>query len=458
MLEARSDLGGTWDLFRYPGIRSDSDMYTYSYGFRPWSGPRSLADGSTILRYLRDSAREYGVIERIRYRHRVVAAQWSTAEARWTLDIEVRRVDGADDISPCSIQMTCAFLYCNTGYYRFDRGHSPDLAGLKDFAGTVIHPQHWPEGFDVTGSHVAIIGSGATTVTLVPELARHAASLTQVQRTPTYVAALDSVDANASWLDGRVSLRWRSRVMRAKYIARAQFIAVASRLWPERLKRTLRRGAQRQLPTGYDVAASFQPNYNPWEQRLCVTPDGDLFQSISTGQARIVTSTIERVLPRGLQLADGQIVDADVLITATGLEILMLGGMTLRVDGGTIDVGEAITFRGVMLSGVPNFAFTVGATATSWTLTSDLAAIYVCRVLEHLRSRGYRSVTPTLPAEAKEWTKTPLFRYSSSYVLRSRSVLPSQGDRRAWQMSEHYVIALLRMKYRPISHPDLTFG
>ncbi|MGB3764580.1 MAG: NAD(P)/FAD-dependent oxidoreductase, partial [Ornithinimicrobium sp.] len=409
------------------------------------------------LRYLRESAREYGVIERIRYHHRVVQAQWSTAEARWTLDIEVTRVDGTEDTSTTSIQMTCAFLYSNTGYYRYDRGHSPDLAGVKNFAGTLIHPQHWPEGFDVTGKHVAIIGSGATTVTLVPELARHAASLTQVQRTPTYVAAPDSVDAHASWLKGRMPSHWIPRVMRTKYIAKAQFTAIASQFWPERLKRTLRLAAQDRLPPGYDVAASFQPPYNPWDQRLCVTPDGDLFKTISAGRARIVTSTIERVLPQGLQLSNGHIIEADVLITATGFDVLMLGGMTLRVDGRTIDPGEAIAFRGVMLSGVPNFAFTMGATATSWTLTSDLAAIYVCRVLAHLHRRGYRRVTPTLPAESAVWRTTPLFRYSSSYVRRSETLLPSQGDRRSWQMSEHYVAALLRMKYWPISHPDLTF-
>ncbi|CAN5417553.1 NAD(P)/FAD-dependent oxidoreductase [soil metagenome] len=453
VLEARADLGGTWDLFRYPGIRSDSDMFTFAYGFRPWRGPRSIAGGRAIHDYLRETAREYAVTDRIRYGHRVIAASWSSAQARWTLDVEVSHPAGAE-----SIQLTGGFLWINTGYYRYDRGHMPDIPGLGTFDGTLIHPQHWPEGFEATGKRIAVIGSGATAVTLVPALAHDAAEVTQIQRTPTYVAARPSIDPLAARLASRIPRRVAERIVRAKYIADNQATYLLSQRLPGLLKRSLRRGAQRRLPAGFDVKGTFQPDYAPWDQRVCVAADGDLFDSIATGRSRILTSTIERVAPHGLRLSNGEVIDADVIVTATGLDMLILGGMSLRVDGRLIDPARTTTFRGVMLSGVPNFAFTLGFTTASWTLRSDLAAVYICRVLDHLHRRGHRTVTPTLPPQASTWQTRPLINYSSSYVQRSRSLLPQQGKRPPWEVGDNYLLALLAMKYRSVDHPDLTFS
>ncbi|MGB3186053.1 MAG: NAD(P)/FAD-dependent oxidoreductase [Ornithinimicrobium sp.] len=457
ILEARADLGGTWDLFRYPGVRNDSDMFTFGYGFRPWRGPRSIASGQAIHTYLRETAQEYVVTDRIRYHHRVVAAQWSSAQARWTLDVEVTSANdeaaGATDV----IQLTCGFLWSNTGYYRYDHGHAPDISGLDTFAGTLIHPQHWPNGFDATGKRIVVIGSGATAVTLVPALARDAAEVIQIQRTPTYVAARPTIDALAARLAGRIPQRMTQRVMRMKYVLDAQVTYLLSQRLPGLVKAVLRRRARRLLPEGFDVASAFQPDYNPWDQRICVAADGDLFDSITSGRSRIVTSAIERVVPGGLQLIDGGMVQADVIITATGLDLLMLGGISLRVDGCSIDPADTTVFRGALLSGVPNFAFTLSVVTASWTLRSDLSAIFVCRVLAHIQRHGYGSVTPRLPAEAACWRMRPLLGYGSSYIQRSRSLLPTQGPRAPWNTSENHLTAVMAMKYRRVDHPDLCF-
>ena len=386
IVEARDAIGGTWDLFRYPGIRSDSDMYTLGYSFRPWPSARSIADGPSILAYIKDTARDYGVDTKVRFHQRVVRAEWSTADARWTVDVE------RSDIG-ATVQMTCAFLFMCSGYYRYDEGYQPEFPGIESFDGPVIHPQHWPEDLDYTGKRVVVIGSGATAVTLVPALAEKAEHVTMLQRSPTYVVSLPAEDPIAKPLRRLLPDRFAYPLLRWKNVLISMLSFQISRRRPHVMKAVIRKGLQKALPADYDIDTHFKPRYNPWDQRLCLVPDGDLFKVLSDGSASIVTDTIETFDRTGLHLTSGQHLDADVVISATGLQMLAFGGLSITVDGEPVKLSETVGYKGMMLSGVPNFAAAIGYTNASWTLKCDLICQYVCRLLNHMDDIEMRQVT-----------------------------------------------------------------
>ena len=388
ILEARDAVGGTWDLFRYPGIRSDSDMFTLGYSFRPWEEAEAIADGPSIRSYIRDTARDLGVEDRVRFHHRVVAAEWSTDEARWT--VEVERTDTQE-----SLHLTCGFLFMCTGYYRYDEGYTPHFEGRERFRGEIVHPQHWPEGLDYTGKRVVVIGSGATAVTLVPAMAEDAAHVTMVQRSPSYVVSLPGTDPLAELLRRVLPAKTLYPVVRWKNVIMMSAFFNACRRWPKFMKGLIRRGVVKSLPEGYDVDTHFAPRYQPWDQRLCLVPDGDLFETLSAGRASIVTDRIETFTENGLKLESGTELEADVIITATGLNMLLLGGMEVTVDGRHIEFSETVGYKGMMFTGVPNLAVALGYTNASWTLKCDLVAQYVCRLLNHMDRAGYRQATPS---------------------------------------------------------------
>ncbi|MGW5083236.1 flavin-containing monooxygenase [Micromonospora echinospora] len=441
VLEARGAIGGTWDLFRYPGIRSDSDMYTLGYSFKPWTDPKAIADGDAIRAYVRQTAREYDVERHIRFHHRVVRADWDSATARWT--VHARRDDTGEDVT-----LTCGFLFTNSGYYRYDEGYTPRFPGVERYAGTLVHPQHWPADLDYTGKRVVVIGSGATAVTLVPAMAERAAHVTMLQRSPTYVIALPSRDPFADvarrWLPPKAAYT----VARWKNVALGVANFQLSRRAPGVVKRFLRRAAKGRLPAGYDVDRHFSPRYDPWDQRLCVVPDGDLFSALRAGRASVVTDTIGTFTEHGIRLASGEELPADVVVTATGLNLLALGGMTLAVDGAEVDLASTVAYKGMMLSGVPNFAMTIGYTNASWTLKADLVATYVCRLLRHLDETGQQIVTPLAPDTDD---LAPIIDLKSGYVLRAVDQLPKQGPRAPWRLHQNYPRDVRLMRRGPLT-------
>lgn len=441
VLEAREATGGTWDLFRYPGIRSDSDMFTLGYSFRPWAEPVALADGPSIRRYIRETAAEHGVDRRIRLRHRVVRAEWSRADARWTVQAE--RTDTGE-----RVELTCGFLYCCTGYYRYDRGHTPRFEGTERFRGQVVHPQHWPEGLDYEGKRIVVIGSGATAVTLVPALAERAGHVTMLQRSPTYVVSLPALDPLARLARRRLPARAAWGAVRWKNVLLAMLSFNVSRRWPRFARRMIRRGVERQLPPGYDVDTHFEPRYDPWDQRLCLVPDGDLFAAIRAGRASVVTDTVERFTERGLRLGSGAELEADVIVTATGLELLALGGIELVVDSRPVDIPASVAYKGMMLCGVPNMALALGYTNASWTLKADLVAEHVCRLLRHMDERGYAIATPQPPGP--DVALEPFIDLKAGYVLRALERLPRQGARRPWRLHQNYVRDLRLLRHGPV--------
>jgi monooxygenase len=449
ILEAREDIGGTWDLFRYPGIRSDSDMHTLGYRFRPWTEAKSIADGPSILRYVRDTAREGGIDRHVHLRHRVVDAEWSSTEARWTVRAE--RTDTGE-----AVTMTCGFLFVNSGYYRYDQGYTPEFAGLDRFAGEVIHPQHWPEQLDYAGKRVVVIGSGATAMTLVPALAKGAAKVTMLQRSPTYVVSMPGEDGLAKGLRRFLPDRAVYPLVRWKNVFLQGASYRLSRRRPELMKKLLRRGVTKALPPGYDVDTHFKPRYDPWDQRLCLVPDADLFQAIHDGSAEIVTDRIETFTEHGIKLESGAELEADIVITATGLNLLFLGGMRVAVDGEEPDLVRALTYKGMMLSDLPNFAYTLGYTNASWTLKADLTSEYVCRLLNHMDAGGYRQCVPrvTDPSVMEE----PLLSFSSGYVLRSIDQLPKQGSKEPWKLRQNYPIDLRALRFGPIDDGVMQFS
>ncbi|HEX9337755.1 MAG TPA: NAD(P)/FAD-dependent oxidoreductase [Pseudonocardiaceae bacterium] len=436
ILEARDVVGGTWDLFRYPGVRSDSDMFTLGYSFRPWTGAKAIADGPSILSYIRSTAREFGVEQRVRYSHRVLGAEWDSEAARWT--VRVRRAGEADVTT-----MTCSFLYACTGYYRYDEGYLPTFPGIEQFTGPVVHPQHWPADLDYADKRIVVIGSGATAVTLVPALARTAEHVTMVQRSPSYMLSLPAVDAIADWVRRWVPERVAYPLLRWKNALLGLATFQLARRRPQRVRAFLRDAAAKQLPPGYDVDTHFAPKYNPWDQRLCLVPDGDLFAAIRDGRAEIVTDHIDTFTEKGVLLQSGTELMADIVVTATGLNLLAIGGIELTVDGTPVELGDSMVYKGMMLSGVPNFAWTIGYTNASWTLKADLVAGYVCRLLRHLDSNGRTTVTP-VPSMAAG--TDPIINLASGYVLRSVELLPKQGAAAPWRLHQNYVrdVRLLR--------------
>jgi monooxygenase len=422
ILEGRDAIGGTWDLFRYPGVRSDSDMFTLSYPFRPWRGARSLAGGDEIRQYIEDTAAEAGITPHIRFGVRVIGADWSAADARWT----VRTSAG---------EVTCGFLYACAGYYDYAAGYQPDFPGLADFTGPVVHPQFWPAGLDHTGRRVVVIGSGATAVTLVPALATTAAHVTMLQRSPSYLMVLPGRDAVAAAVRRVLPARPANSVVRAKNILLSQGFYQLARRRPRRVRKLLRTVALRALKDPQYVDEHFTPAYEPWDQRLCVIPEGDLFTAITSGQASVVTDRIDTFVPEGIRLASGRVLEADLVVSATGLSLLPVGGIALSLDGTPVVIGDHAAYRGLMLSEVPNFAYCIGYTNASWTLRADLSSRYVCKLLNHMDRLGYAVATPTTPGGQGR----PLLDLSSGYVRRALDKFPRQGDRDPWLVRQNYL-------------------
>ena len=439
ILEARDAVGGTWDLFRYPGVRSDSDMHTLGYRLRPWSDPKSIADGAAIRSYIQETAREFGLTDRIRYRHRVLSADWDRRTARWTVRVE----HGADTVT-----MTCSFLHVCSGYYRYDQGYTPSFPGAERFGGVIVHPQAWPADLDYTGRRVVIIGSGATAVTLVPTMAEQAAHVTMLQRSPTYVMALPTRDTLAAALRRILPKRTALAAVRWKNALLALAFYRLSQSRPKVAKAVLRKGVVKQLPAGYDVDTHFTPSYEPWDQRLCVAPDGDLFKAIGSGRASVVTDRIDTFTPGGIRLASGAELPADVVVTATGLSLLVFGGIRLSVDGRPVDPGSTVAYKGVMLCGVPNFAWTLGYTNSSWTLKTDLVAEYVCRLLNHMAAQGHAVVEP-VPPPADEPLE-PIMELKSGYVVRDAADLPRRGVTAPWRSEQNYLREVRLFRRGPV--------
>ncbi|SEK26126.1 flavin-containing monooxygenase [Streptacidiphilus jiangxiensis] len=432
ILEAREALGGTWDLFRYPGVRSDSDMFTLGFPFRPWLGEKSLVDGPSILAYLRDTAREHGVDRHIRYGTKVVAADWSTTEARWTLTL--RRTEG--EVVTDST-MTCDFLYSCAGYYDYDQGHAPAFEGAETFAGRIVHPQFWPEDLDYTGQRVVVIGSGATAVTLVPAMADRAAHVTMLQRTPTWIGVVPGRDRIADWLRAVLPQRAAHRLARTKNILFTVGFYQFCRRRPEAARKLLTGLNTRILRDEAMVHAHLTPSYDPWDQRLCAVPDADLFKALRAGRASIVTDHIDSFVPEGVRLRSGEVLEADVVVTATGLRLLALGGVSASVDGEAVDLARQFVWNGAMITGLPNFALCIGYTNASWTLRADLTSRLVCKVLNHMSRHDYAAV---VPRPDRPLAERPLLDLASGYVRRSVAAFPRQGDRRPWQVRQNYLL------------------
>jgi monooxygenase len=449
ILEGRSALGGTWDLFRYPGVRSDSDMYTLGYSFKPWEHAKAIADGPSILRYVQDTARENSVEQAIRFGHQVKAASWSSTEARWT-------VNALHGEAKEQVQISCNFLFMCSGYYTYSEGFTPEFPGLERFSGELVHPQKWTDDVGYEGKRVVVIGSGATAVTLVPELAKKAAHVTMLQRSPTYVVARPSEDAWANklrrWLPAKLAYgltRWK-RVLLGMYVFRL------CRRDPAKMKRLLLGGVRIALGANYDVKTHFTPRYNPWEQRLCLVPDGDFFDAIKSNRASVVTGQIVSFNEKGLLLKSGQQLDADLIVTATGLNLQVLGGLQLTVDGQHQDMSKTMNYKGLMYSGIPNLASSFGYTNASWTLKCDLTCEYVCRLLNHMQKHGIAYAVPR-NTDASVSTQ-PWVDFSSSYFARSMHLFPKQGSKAPWRLYQNYPKDILLLRFGKLDDGILQFG
>ena len=451
ILEGREALGGTWDQFRYPGIRSDSDMFTFSFPFRPWKASRAISEGSVILDYLNDTAREFGIDRQIHYGHRVLRASFSSADAAWTVDVEV----GPDRQA---ITWTCKFLYLCTGYYSYGEGHNVQFPGQHEFAGTVVHPQFWPADLDYAGKRVVVIGSGATAVTLVPAMADKAEHITMLQRSPSYVLTRPAGDAVADRLRKWLPAGIAHRVIRAKNASMAVLAYQFLRRWPEKGAKLIKDGIAAQLGDKLPVDPHFSPRYNPWDQRLCFVPEGDLFTAIRHGKATVVTDQIETFTPTGIKLKSGTELPADIVVTATGLKMVALGEIEVTVDGARIEPHNTTVYKGLMLSGVPNLAWCVGYINNSWTLRADLTAQYVCRLLKHMRAHRYAIATPEIrPGESADDGR-PIINLASGYVKRAAAQLPTQGKSQPWQMRQNYWLDVLGMRLGRVDDGAIRFA
>ncbi len=450
IVEGRERMGGTWDLFRYPGIRSDSDMYTLGYRFRPWRNAKAIADGPSIKAYIEETAREFGIDRRIRYQHRLVRAAWSSSEARWTIDLDV----GAERTPR---RLTCTFLYSCAGYYDYAQGYTPEWPGLDTFTGRLLHPQQWPADLDYRGARVVVIGSGATAVTIVPAMtmgAGAAAHVTMLQRSPTYIATLPSVDIIANILRRVLPAGLAYAISRWKNVMRSMFYYYLARAHPALFKKALRKEAQEQLGANFPIDVHFTPRYEPWDERLCMVPDGDLFTVLREGRASIVTDQIDHFDATGVVLTSGARLEADIVVAATGLRMSLLTGVTLLVDGVVVELGQTMIYKGMMLSDVPNMAAAVGYTNASWTLKCDLIAQHVCRLLNHMREHAYVQVTPRRDPTMEE---TPVFDFTSGYVQRALARLPKQGSRAPWRLYQNYVKDLFALRHGRVDDPALEF-
>jgi cation diffusion facilitator CzcD-associated flavoprotein CzcO len=449
ILEARHEIGGTWSLFTYPGVRSDSDMHTLGYRFRPWLEEKAIADGPSILEYVRATARDGDVERHIRFGRRAVSAAWSTEHSRWTVEVE-------DVETGESSRLTCGFLFMCSGYYRYDEGYTPEFEGVADFAGTVVHPQHWPDDLDYTGKRVVVVGSGATAVTLVPAMAGDAEHVTMLQRSPTYIVALPEKDRLAISLHKFLPAKLVYSIIRWKNVLRVMASYQLSRRRPEAMKKLLRSMLEKQLPADFDIDTHFTPPYNPWDQRLCVVPDGDLFRALRRGSASIVTDRIDRFTPTGLKLVSGAELDADIIVTATGLNLLVFGGIELSVDGEPVHIPDHMTYKGIMLNDVPNFVFGIGYTNASWTLKIDLTYDYVWRLLEHMDRTGTTWCAPRL--RDPSITARPFLDFSAGYVLRSVDRFPKTGSKAPWSLRMNYLVDRLAFARGSVDDGVMEFG
>jgi len=447
ILEARAVSGGTWDLFRYPGIRSDSDMYTYSYGFKPWTDKSAIADGDSILNYIREAADEYDLNQHIRYNHKVVSAHWCSQDKLWT--VTVVRSDGEEQLA-----IRCRFILSCTGYYDYKQGYTPEFDGIDDFQGEIVHPQFWPEQLDYKDKRVVVIGSGATAVTLIPSMANDTASLVMLQRSPTYIANVPAEDPWLKPLSKFMPSSWVFRSIRWKKVLLQQYIYRLSRKKPRGLRRYLLNQVREELGPDYDVDTHFTPNYNPWDQRLCAVPDGDMFAAIREGKAEVVTDHIDHFNSSGIALKSGNQLDADIVVIATGLKLKFGGDIAYRIDGEEVDPTERFVYRGMMLEGVPNLAMSVGYTNSSWTLKTDLTAKYVCGLFKKMKRGGYSYVIPTLSGEMKE---VPLLNFDAGYVLRARDIMPKNGDRKPWKNNDSYTKDYASLEFNRNKYSELEF-
>lgn len=448
ILERRENLGGTWDLFRYPGIRSDSDMYTLGYSFKPWTDPKSIADGPSILRYLNDTADEYGIREKIRHGYHVKKASWSTEHARWTVEAE-------HVASGRLTRFTCGFLFMCAGYYDYDEGYTPDFPGRDCFQGRVVHPQKWTEDIEYAGKRVVVIGSGATAMTLVPEMAKTAAHVTMLQRSPTYVVAAPSEDRMANALRRYLPDRLVYSLIRGRNVLFTAFFFWFCRRYPERAKKAILGQVRRHLGRGYDVAKHFTPRYKPWDQRMCLVPEGDLFESIKSGAASVVTDHIDTFTAKGIRLESGDEIEADLVVTATGLKLQLLGGVEVEVDGETVHFPDTLTYKGMMFSNVPNLAMSIGYTNASWTLKCDLTCEFVARLLNHMEKKGVDTVCPRTHGAEPE--VDPMLDFTSGYVQRSIQDFPKQGRALPWRAYQNYMIDIWTVALGSLEDGTLEF-
>jgi len=448
ILEARSASGGTWDLFRYPGVRSDSDMFTLGYRFRPWRGAKAIAEGPSILRYIRETATEHGIDRRIRFGHRVIRACWSSQDARWMVE--------ATDANGETVRFACNFLYMCSGYYDYSEGYMPGWPCMERFRGQIVHPQKWPENLQYHGKRIVVIGSGATAVTLVPALADSAAHVTMLQRSPTYIVARPSQDVIANFLRKFLPARVAYAIVRWKNVLIGMYFYGLARRRPDYMRQGILNLVRKELGPKYDVEKHFSPRYNPWDQRLCVVPNGDLFKAIKAGTASVVTDRVKTFTETGLLLESGTELDADIVITATGLELLFLGGIEMSVDGELVDLPSKLTYKGMMLEGVPNLALAVGYTNASWTLKCDLTCDYVTRLLNHMRATGQTACTPV--NHDPSVTAQPLLGLTSGYVQRSADRFPKQGSKFPWQVHQSYLRDYRALKLRGLDDDAMVFS
>ncbi len=448
ILEARHTLGGTWDLFRYPGVRSDSDMHTLGFAFRPWEDQKAIADGPAILKYLHETAAENGIDQHIRYHRKVTSAKWSSATNRWTVTVFRSDEDREEEI-------TCSFLFMCSGYYDYAGGHAPDFDGQDDFQGEIVHPQKWADDVAYEGKRVVVIGSGATAMTLVPELAKKAAHVTMLQRSPTYVVSKPAEDAIANRLRKRLPAKLAYGITRWKNVGIGMFGFSASRRLPKQVKKLMIKGVREALGPDYDVEKHFTPRYNPWDQRVCLVPDGDLFKAIRSGDASVVTDHIDRFTKDGILLKSGEELPADLIVTATGLRLLFLSGMTVHVDGQEVKPADTMTYKAMMFRDVPNMAVSFGYTNASWTLKSDLTGEYVARLLGHMKRNQYLRCTPR--QNDPDVHEIPFLDFSSGYVTRASANLPKQGSKVPWRLDQNYALDILNLRYSKVDDGIMEF-